>query len=102
MDLSRERHTMDESTLTRRSIFLAGGTAALLATQAQGVPLSSGRDGTAAVRPGNQPDTSPITTTIASAPISGYVYRNVCMYDFKPFNPGAGLTWGGNGTYSSG
>jgi hypothetical protein len=49
-----------------------------------------------------QPATSPITTTIASAPITGYVYRMVDMYDFKPFNPAAGLSWGGNGTYSSG
>jgi hypothetical protein len=48
------------------------------------------------------PDSSPITTTIASAPISGYVYRMVDMYDFKPFSPAAGLSWGGNGTYSSG
>ncbi len=45
---------------------------------------------------------SPITTTIASAPMSAYVYKFVDMYEFKPFDPASGLTWGGNGTYSSG
>jgi hypothetical protein len=45
---------------------------------------------------------SPITTTIASPPTSAYIYKIVDMYEFKPFNPAAGLTWGGNGTYAGG
>ena len=48
------------------------------------------------------PNSSPIVTTIASPPISGYTYRTVCMYDFTPFDPNAKLTWGGYGTYSAG
>ncbi len=42
-----------------------------------------------------------VSTTIASAPISGYTYRTVCMYDFEPFDPAAKKTWGGSGTYSA-
>ena len=50
---------------------------------------------------GTEPRTSPITTTIGSAPISGFTYRNVCMYDFEPFDPNAHKTWGGSGVYSA-
>lgn len=49
-----------------------------------------------------KPDGSPLSTPIASAPISGYVYRYVGMYEFRPFNPAAQLSWGGSGTYTSG
>jgi hypothetical protein len=83
----------------------AGGVlAAAPAAAAPGpsAPLSAG-DGVA-FGPSNvvEPQTSPVTTTIASAPNSGYVYRNVCMYDFLPFDPSALKTWGGFGIYSGG
>jgi hypothetical protein len=46
--------------------------------------------------------TSPILSTIASAPISGYTYRFVSLYDFRPFNGTSVWTWGGSGAYSAG
>jgi hypothetical protein len=98
-----------------RRALLRGGAAALaagsflavapaaVATAATGGSAPQG-DGSSGPVPRGQaiPETSPITTTIASAPISGYTYRVVTMYDFFPFNPAAGKTWGGNGVYSSG
>jgi hypothetical protein len=103
-------------TIGRRGLIL-GTTATAIATSlavapsATAAPPAGGGGGThdgATVPTGGattqtvKPDSSPITTTIGSAPLGGYVYRSVDMYDFKPFNPAAGLTWGGNGTYSSG
>lgn len=57
-------------------------------------------DGSAGVKA--HPEGSPITTDIGSPPLSGLVYRSASMYDFKPFDPNARLTWGGSGTYSAG
>ena len=102
--------------LGRRGL-LVGGAAALaaggvLAVAGPGLvdaagaqPLAAG-DGTEGVAPsphvaGSEPQSSPITTTIGSAPISGFTYRNVCMYDFEPFDPNAHKTWGGSGVYSA-
>jgi hypothetical protein len=98
-----------------RRALLRGGAAALaagsflavapaaVATAATGGSAPQGDGSTGSGRLGQAiPQSSPITTTIASAPISGYTYRVVTMYDFFPFNPAAGKTWGGNGTYSSG
>lgn len=102
----------------RRGLII-GSTATALAT---GLALSpsvaaaappggggSGSDGTAPNKPGGNspnavhPDTSPVTTTLASAPISGYVYRTVDMYDFRPFLPGGQVTWSpSGGVYTAG
>jgi hypothetical protein len=88
----------------RRGLILGVGTGTALAggmdVPAHAVAVADHRDGVAAsvqARGG-----TPITDTIASAPENGLVYRTVTMYDFFPFSPAAGKTWGGNGTYSSG
>ena len=89
---------------------LATGIALAPSASAAAPPTGGGGDGTAAPAGGSggntpnsvHPDTSPITTTLASALINGYTYRSVCMYDFTPFDPNAKLTWGGSGTYSAG
>ena len=100
--------------LGRRSLLRGAGTAALAAgvvgtvgagsaSAAVPVPHGDGTTGGGESTSVAHPDSSPITTTpIASAPISGYTYRTVCMYDFTVFDPNAKLTWGGYGTYSAG
>jgi hypothetical protein len=60
------------------------------------------REGAEVGRSAAHPDGAPIPTSIGSAPISGYVYRTACMYDFRPFNPAALATWGGLGVYTAG
>lgn len=95
--------TSSEHPVGRRGLLLGGGAAALAAgalgraDRAEAQPARPDGDGTAAGR--LHPNDSPITTTIASAPISAFTYRTVCMYDFRPFNPAAQPTWGGNGVY---
>jgi hypothetical protein len=82
---------------------LAGSIAG--AKSAQATPASlrpSTSDGVGAPLAAARPDGSPITTTIASPPLPNRIYRFVGMYDFFPFNPAAGKTWGGFGTYSGG
>ncbi len=100
--------------LGRRRLLVGAGTAALAAglvgtvgtepaSAAIPVPHGDGTTGGGESTLIAHPDSSPITATpIASAPISGYTYRTVCMYDFTPFDPNAKLTWGGYGTYSAG
>jgi hypothetical protein len=91
------------STVSRRGL-IAGAGAAVLASSLVAVPHADAEPahrgdgvGPAAVHP----DGAPITTTVGSAPISGYVYRTACMYDFRVFDPTALLTWGGQGVYSA-
>jgi hypothetical protein len=104
-DESRTTHGV-----TRRGM-LTGVSAAVLAGSlasakpAGATPASPGRsgsDGVGVPMAAAHPDGSPITTTIASPPLPNRTYRFVGMYDFFPFNPAAGKTWGGSGTYSSG
>ncbi len=91
----------------RRLIAGAGAGAAVIATGVVGVPAAGaaipkppGGDGTDhAAHPAVAASGSPITTTIASPPVSGWTYRTVSMYAFKPFDPAAQPTWGGSGVY---
>jgi hypothetical protein len=92
--------------VSRRGL-MAGAGAAVLATSLVGaVPEAAAspttRAGAEVGRPAAHPDGAPISTSIGSAPISGYVYRTACMYDFRPFNPASQLTWGGLGVYTAG
>lgn len=90
----------------RRGLILGAGAAALAAGVLAGAepalakPPSTKGDGTATGRV--HADSSPISSTIASAPISGYTYRFVSMYDFRPFYGTSVWTWGGSGAYSAG
>jgi hypothetical protein len=95
---------LTDTTIGRRGLILGAGAAAAVAgaslTQpAAAQPKTSPGDD---VRTNAQADGSPITTTIASTPVSGYIYRTVCMYDFEPFSPSSQRTWGGSGTYTAG
>jgi hypothetical protein len=75
------------------------------AMPARATPASAGSstsDGVGAPLAAAHPNGSPITTTIASPPLPNRTYRFVGMYDFFPFDPAAGRTWGGYGTYSGG
>ncbi len=87
-------------------VLAAAGTAAQAAVvgDATAAHAAVAGDGTApgVIHFGAEPLSSPVTTTIASSPTSGYTYRDVCMYDFVPFDPNALKTWGGSGTYSAG
>ena len=100
----REDKTMIQDDLTdntvgRRGLILGAGAAALVAGATLTQPaaaepkIAPGQE----VRTNAQADGSPITTTIASPPVSGYIYRTVCMFDFEPFFPSAQRTWGGSG-----
>jgi hypothetical protein len=76
---------------------------ALIGAEAHAIGATPAGDGATPWHPGQfHGESSPITTTIASPPTSAYIYKFVDMYEFKPFNAASGLTWGGNGTYSSG
>jgi hypothetical protein len=109
-----------DGTIGRRGVILGAGSAALVAGSgltnpaAAAQPMSQGDgvapsgdgtvpsgDGVAAARVA-APEGSPITTTIASAPVSGFIYRTVSMYDFVPFYPASQRTWGGSGIYTAG
>lgn len=94
--------------ISRRGM-LSGMGAALLGTSVVAVDsdaaaaLPHGTDGVAPSERGRpHGDSSPITTTISSAPTSAYIYKIVCMYDFEPFDPAGRRTWGGFGVYSAG
>ncbi|WP_374309487.1 hypothetical protein [Methylocella sp.] len=86
--------------LGRRGLLLGGGVLAGLAA-AGGRPAGAAPAGLAGMGVSAQPLTSPIVTGIGSAPLNGYVYRAVGMYEFLPFNPAAAKTWGGQGVYSA-
>lgn len=96
---------MSDTELNRRGLFLGGGAAVAAGAFAYGTqpadatPSPHG-DGTES--PTVRSNGSPITGTIASQPVSGWTYRTVDMYDFKPFDPSARFTWGGSGTYTAG
>jgi hypothetical protein len=89
----------------RRGLIVGAGAAALIAGVTAVQPAAAkpiaphGKEVTVNPHPA---DGSPITSTIASTPISGWTYRTVCMYDFEPFDPAAQKTWGGSGTYTAG
>lgn len=90
--------------LARRNL-LIGGSAALAAgafvygaEPADAIPAPHG-DGTRSTTV--HADGSPIITTIASAPVSGWTYRVASMYDFFPFYAASQRTWGGNGMYTA-
>lgn len=95
---------LTDNTIGRRGLILGAGAAALVA----GATLTQPADAAPKTAPGDevrtntQADGSPISTTIASAPVSGYIYRTVCMFDFEPFSPSSQRTWGGFGTYTAG
>ena len=93
-----------DNTVGRRGLIVGAGAAALVAgaTFAQPAAAEPKFAPGAEVRTNAQADGSPITTTIASAPVSGYIYRTVCMFDFEPFSPSSQRTWGGSGTYTAG
>lgn len=99
----------EESTahnLGRRGLLVGAGTAVAGGLVAAGIgpasaaPVRPAGDGTRAT-PGGPGKSSPITSTIASAPTSGAVYRFVDMYDFNPFDDTAVRTWGGQGVYTA-
>lgn len=94
----------DTTQIARRRLLVGAGVAALAGTgllSAETAQAATGPGGDGAAPQTAQPQNgSPITTSIASTPKSGYTYRSVCMYDFEPFNPAAQKTWGGQGTYS--
>jgi hypothetical protein len=95
---------LTDHTIGRRGLILGAGAAALVAGASLTQPAAAEPD----VVPGDEvrvnahADGSPITTTIASAPVSGWVYRTVCMFDFEPVSPSSQRTWGGSGTYTAG
>ena len=90
----------------RRRLIIGAGAAALVAgataVQPAAAKPTSPHDSEVITNPGTAQG-SPIATTIASAPISGYTYRTVCMLDFEPISPASGRTWdsqGGGGVYT--
>ena len=95
---------LTDNTIGRRGLIVGAGAAALAAGATFAQPaaaepkIAPGDE----VRTNAQADGSPITTTIASAPVSGYIYRTACMFDFEPSFPSSQRTWGGSGTYTAG
>ena len=90
----------------RRGLIMGAGAAALVAGAAAAVQPAAAKPtsphGSEVITHPRSADGSPITTTIASAPLSGYTYRTVSMYDFEPFYPDSQKTWGGSGIYTAG
>jgi hypothetical protein len=89
----------------RRGLIIGAGAAALIAGAAAVQPAAAkptSPHGSEVITNPRSAEGSPITTTIASAPLSGYTYRTVSMYDFEPFFPASQRTWGGSGTYTAG
>jgi hypothetical protein len=95
---------LTDNAIGRRGLILGAGAAALAAGATLTEPAAAEPKIApgAEVRTNAQAEGSPIATTIASAPVSGYIYRTVCMYDFEPFYPSSQRTWGGSGTYTAG
>jgi hypothetical protein len=102
--------------LGRRDL-LVGGAAALAAggvlaatsgvagAAAPGPATAPAGDGVAPAGPalGASPLSSPVTTTIASAPVNGCAYRTVNMYEFHPFLASGQVTWSpSGGVYTAG
>lgn len=93
--------------ITRRGMLSGVGAAFLGTSLVEGGARASAAvpsgDGVAARQHGRvHGESSPYTTTIASAPTSAYIYKFVSMYDFEPFDPAGNRTWGGFGVYSAG
>jgi hypothetical protein len=89
----------------RRGLIIGAGAAALVAGAAVVQPAAAkptSPHGSEVITHPQSADGSPITTTIASAPLSGYTYRTVSMYDFEPFYAASQKTWGGSGVYAAG
>ena len=90
--------------LARRNLLIGGGAALAAgafvcgAEPAAAIPAPHG-DGTRSTTV--HPDGSPIITTIASPPVSGWTYRVASMYDFFPFYAASQRTWGGSGMYTA-
>jgi hypothetical protein len=90
----------------RRGLIFGAGAAALIAGAAAVQPAAAkpaSPHGSEVVDNPRSADGSPITTTIASAPISGYSYRTVSWHDFEPISPASGRTWdpgSGHGVYT--
>ena len=82
----------------RREVLIAAGAAA-----GGLIPLSSAEAApTSTAGPTRQPPpASPVTSTIASAPASGFVYRDVSFWDFTPENPASQRSYGGSGVYTA-
>jgi hypothetical protein len=90
--------------IARRGLIIGAGAAALAAGAAAVQPAAAkptSPHGSEVITHPRSANGSPITTTIASAPISGYTYRTVSMYDFEPFYAASQKTWGGQGVYTA-
>jgi hypothetical protein len=94
-----------EPSVARRGLLLGAGAAAaaagtvLLAPRAAAAPPPPSPNGDVAAE--NKGALLLAAPADSSAPIAGYTYRTVCMYDFSPFNAAAQRQWGGNGVYSA-
>jgi hypothetical protein len=89
----------------RRGLIFGAGAAALIAGATAVQPAAAkpaGQRGSEVIDNPRSANGSPITTTIASAPISGYTYRTVSWHDFQPTYPASGRTWSsvGGGVYT--
>lgn len=109
---------MDQHGVPRRG-FMKGAGAAAIAVGATGLLSGSARAdetppveapggtiGGDSTQDGNgnpvpQLQDSPVTSTIASPPISGYSYRHVMWTDFTPESPAADRAWGGYGAHTA-
>ncbi|GAA1708373.1 hypothetical protein GCM10009809_00770 [Isoptericola hypogeus] len=91
--------------VARRRFLTGAGAAAVAGLAAAGTPATAAPpDDTAAGGPGAGRATAndtPIDSTIASAPASGYVYRHASFFDFEPEIHSAARAWGGNGCYAT-
>jgi hypothetical protein len=101
--MSREQDPVPA--IGRRGLIISAGAAALVAGAAAVQPAAAkptSPHGSEVITKRGSAEGSPITTTIASAPISGYSYRTVCWHDFEPINPASGRKWDmvGGGVYT--
>ncbi|BDV29457.1 hypothetical protein [Microbacterium terricola] len=89
----------------RRGLFLGAGAIAAGAAIALGEasPVAAAETAPDGRGAGTDaaPDATPVTATIASAPVTGRVYRHATMFDFFSEYASAQPAWGGYGVYSS-
>lgn len=79
----------------------------LLGAGATGLVMAGLRGQPAAAEPGRRSpadgaQSAQIPQTIASSPISGYVYRYLDFFDFTPEDPNTKRVWAGSGVYADG
>lgn len=86
--------------IVRRRVLLGAGATALVAAGGLAMQPAAANPAPGGPSPADGAHDVRIGATLASAPVSGYVYRHLTFFDFTPEDPGTRRTWSSSGVFA--